>query len=348
MNLKSRIMEKNNFLKSVLGLITAVFLSTILFSLFFVHSVKAAGLYFNPSTGNFYKNENFNVGVFVNAEQAANAVHGIISFPTEYLEAVSVKSNSNSIIDLWVRKPSFSNSGNFGNVNFEGVVLNPGFTGSNGKILEIVFRVKKEGLAEMNFIESSILANDGLGTNILSSNGKTSFSLLPSRFAPETAQPTENLQFMEQRISEVEQQVKAVEAIKTETGFLSFWFVLPKFIRGLIIVFVGLAALLLSIVVLGFIIIVLTWLWSFAWRRRKKIERRVEAIPHKASLFAKRIARDVKFAERELEGDIKYGVRQIKKDFIEAETNKSFKKTLKDYWKSLVRIFRRFTTKNIP
>lgn len=312
-------------------------------SLALASSASAAGLFFNPSRGNFYKNENFSVNVFVNAEQAINAVQGTVSFPTEYLEAVSVKSNGNSIIDLWVRKPSFSNAGDFGNVNFEGVVLNPGFTGSDGRILEVVFRVKKEGLAEINFSESAVLANNGLGTNVLTSNGKAAFSLLPPRFAPETP-ASENLQMVEDRITNVEQQIKTV---REDTGVLSFWFVLPKVLRWLILIFVGLTALLLSIVILGFIVIVLTWLWSYIWRRRKKIEHKVEAMPHKADVLLKKVFKFLKLSEKEVKGDVKYGFRLFKRDFIEAETNRSFKRTLKDYWQSIVKIYKRFITKNV-
>ena len=108
--------------------------------------------------------ENFTVAVLVNSDQSINAVSGVLDFPTEYLQVVSLN-KTNSIINLWVQNPSFSNTGDRGDVRFEGIKLNPGFVGSGGQIIDIVFRVKKIGSAEVYFTESSILANDGLGSN---------------------------------------------------------------------------------------------------------------------------------------------------------------------------------------
>jgi len=280
-----------------------------------IRGVSAADFYFFPSKGTFYKNENFSVGIYVNSEKNINAVQGIVFFPTEYFEAVSVKSNSNSIIDLWVRKPSFSNAGPYGNIQFEGVVLNPGFTGVEGRIMEIVFRIKNEGLAELNFSESAILANDGLGTNVLTSNGKAAFSFLPPRFAPETP-PSENLKAAEERIKEVEQKISTIEKEK-ETGVLRFWYILPEFLRSIILVFVGLAAILLSLVALGFIIVTSIWLWNFMWQRRRKIERKIELLPEKLRRFFRKAERAAVSAKEELTGDLRYGVQQIKKEVLE-------------------------------
>ena len=324
-----------------------IFLASIGFILAFIgglNAAEAAGLYFSPSKGTFYKNENFSVDVLVSSEEAINAIQGVVSFPTEYFEAVSVKSNTNSIIDLWVRKPSFSNAGPHGNVQFEGVVLNPGFVGSSGKVTEIVFRVKNEGLAGLDFSESAILANDGLGTNVLTSNGRANFSLLLPRFAPETPAPaSENLKAVEERIKEMEEQIKTV---REETSVLGFWFALPKFLRRLILVFIGLAAVLPALVVLGFIIIVSIWLWNYIWRRRHRIEHKIEFLPWKIRRFFKKAERATVSAEQELAGDLRYGVRQIKKEVLEAEHSRSLKKTLRDYWRSIIRIIKRFGENN--
>ncbi|GAI09678.1 unnamed protein product, partial [marine sediment metagenome] len=108
------------------------------------------------------------------ADQAMNAASGVVSFPQDKLE-VSSLSKSGSIFALWVQEPSFSNSA--GTINFEGIVLNPGFTGTAGKIITTNFRVKAAGLANINFSSGSVLANDGKGTNILTSLGSAQFSL---------------------------------------------------------------------------------------------------------------------------------------------------------------------------
>jgi len=136
---------------------------------------EAATLYFSPSSGAYTVGGTLSVNVYVSsADQAMNAASGVISFSQDKLEVASL-SKSGSIITLWVQEPTFLNSA--GTVNFEGIVLNPGFTGVAGKIITTNFRVKAAGLANLNFSSGSVLANDGKGTNILTSLGNAQFSL---------------------------------------------------------------------------------------------------------------------------------------------------------------------------
>ncbi|OGH81194.1 MAG: hypothetical protein A3F93_04005 [Candidatus Magasanikbacteria bacterium RIFCSPLOWO2_12_FULL_34_7] len=152
-----------------------IFLFSIIVNASFWGTVKATTLYFSPSVGSYDSNNIFSVGVYVsNPNESMNAVSALITFPKEVLEVASV-SKSNSIINLWVREPSFSNSKGF--VNLEGIVLNPGFTGASGKLLTINFKVKTAGLANVLFSEASVLANDGQGTNILTSLNNANFYL---------------------------------------------------------------------------------------------------------------------------------------------------------------------------
>src|SRR3989338_5300398 len=135
----------------------------------------AASLYFSPSSGTHAVGTSFTVSVYVSsADQAMNAASGIITFPQDKLE-VTALSKTGSIFGLWVQEPSFSNSA--GTINFEGIALNPGFTGASGKLITVSFRVKAAGTAILNFSSGSVLANDGQGTNILSSLGNAQFSL---------------------------------------------------------------------------------------------------------------------------------------------------------------------------
>ncbi len=155
--------------------IKTVFLLSILCFLFSAFFAQAASLYFSPSSGSYATGEQFLAVVYVSsADQAMNAASGVISFPQDKLEVVSL-SKSASIFSLWVQEPSFSN--NAGAINFEGIVLNPGFTGSGAKIITINFKVRAAGNAPLNFVSGSVLANDGKGTNILASLGSAQFSL---------------------------------------------------------------------------------------------------------------------------------------------------------------------------
>jgi len=145
------------------------------FLLLVAPSANAASLYFSPSSGSYTVGQNFSTSIYVSsAEQAMNAASGVITFPQDKLEAISL-SKSGSIFSLWVQEPSFSNSA--GTINFEGIALNPGFTGASGKLITVNFRVKAAGVAMLNFSSGSVLANDGKGTNILASLGNAQFSL---------------------------------------------------------------------------------------------------------------------------------------------------------------------------
>jgi len=145
---------------------------------------------FSPSAGSYEVGSIFSVGIFLSSvDQATNAVSGTVTFPEDKLEVVSL-SKSGSIISLWVLEPSFSN--NAGTVDFEAIVLNPGFTGSAGRIITINFRVRSSGDANVGFSAGVALANDGVGTSILESLGNANFSLAeavePGAITPEPAE----------------------------------------------------------------------------------------------------------------------------------------------------------------
>lgn len=141
--------------------------ATVSSALFFVLPVFAFGatLSITPLSSSIRVGETLTVNVVVSSPgQAINAAAGAVSFPTDKLEVVSL-SRSGSILTLWVQEPSFSNAA--GTISFEGVVPNPGFSGSSGKIVTITFRSKSAGSANVSFSSPSILANDGEGTEIL-------------------------------------------------------------------------------------------------------------------------------------------------------------------------------------
>ena len=145
------------------------------FSVFGLSGAQAATLYFSPSSGTRTTGAIFPVHIYTSsANQAMNAASGTVSFSRDTLEVASL-SKTGSIFTLWVQEPSFAN--NTGTVNFEGIVLNPGFTGTAGRILTINFRVKAVGSASLSFSSGSVLANDGQGTNILANSGNASFRL---------------------------------------------------------------------------------------------------------------------------------------------------------------------------
>ena len=149
--------------------------------------VQAADLSISPASGSFTVGQNFSMSVYVAApSETINAISGVVTFPSNKVEAVSI-SKSGSIISLWVQEPIFSNSS--GTFNFEGIVLNPGFSGNKGKIMTVTFRAKSSGTASVVFSSGSVLSNDGLGTNVLRNMTGASYVLTTSAETPETPEP---------------------------------------------------------------------------------------------------------------------------------------------------------------
>lgn len=159
--------EKNNSAELRKFFRNAIIFSFSFLFLFAGIKARAATLYLSPSSGSYEIGKTFSAVVFVSsADKAMNAASGVLAYPADKLEVTSI-SKSGSIFSLWAQEPSFGS----GNVTFEGIVLNPGFKGSAGKIITINFKAKASGSAAINFSSGSVLANDGNGTNILTSFG---------------------------------------------------------------------------------------------------------------------------------------------------------------------------------
>lgn len=106
--------------------------------------------------------ESFSVTVSVaSSAQAINAVSGVIQIGGS--ASINSINKQGSIIDFWTTEPV-----TVGNqVRFEGIVLNPGYQGQGGKLFTLTFSARKEGLITLSFSDGAILANDGLGSNII-------------------------------------------------------------------------------------------------------------------------------------------------------------------------------------
>lgn len=102
----------------------------------------------------------------VSTKEHVNAVGGTINFSPEILNVASI-SRVTSLVDLWVEEPSYSNS--TGTLRFSGGFL--GTKGQNplqGTIITVNFSVRKEGKTSLTLKDGQILANDGVGTNVIS------------------------------------------------------------------------------------------------------------------------------------------------------------------------------------
>ena len=149
-----------------------------------IASAKSESLFFSTPPPQVQEGDRLTIDIKVKSpDQPINAVSGIISFPSDLVRVVSF-SKDKSIINLWIGEPR--ESGN--RIVFEGVILNPGFRGSNGIIFSVTLEAKRSGTVPLNFTEGAVLANDGLGTNVLATLPGTSFKILsaPSYFEDKT------------------------------------------------------------------------------------------------------------------------------------------------------------------
>lgn len=150
-------------------------------------SVVASTLSLSPSSNSIVQGQTVSVSVFVTStNEAINAASGVVSFSSGVLEVVSI-SKASSVATLWVQEPSYSNAS--GNISFEGVVLNPGFIGSAGRVITIVFRGKSPGTANLLFSSSSVLANDGQGTETLRGASGTTITVTGATPVPVVQPP---------------------------------------------------------------------------------------------------------------------------------------------------------------
>lgn len=153
-------------------------LKTFLFSLVFLISSSfayAANIVLQPSSGSYSAGSTFSVNVSISGNtDPINGVSANITFSNDTLELTSI-SKTGSIMTMWAQEPTFSNGS--GQASFEGVIFNPGFNGSQGKVVALNFRAKKSGTGTVTLTGGSVLANDGNATNVLGTLGSATFNI---------------------------------------------------------------------------------------------------------------------------------------------------------------------------
>ncbi len=155
---------------------------TSLALLMFPLSSMAATMSLSPSTGVYSAGATFTVRVLVNtAGKPVNAAEGTLKFNPQELSVVSVD-RSGSIFNLWVAEPTFSNSA--GTISFSGG-LPSGYTGAAGNIFNVTFRTKGAGSPRVSMTGGSVLANDGMGTNVLTGMSGGSYTVSAVSDTPE-------------------------------------------------------------------------------------------------------------------------------------------------------------------
>lgn len=141
----------------------------------FAQTAGSAALSIAPATGSYAVGQTFTVSVNVNSGGGVgvNAADGKITFDPTALAAQSV-SKDNSVFNLWVADPSFSNTD--GSVSFSGG-SNTAYTGAAGDVFDVTFKALKAGSTTLTFASADALAADGQGTNVLGSQNGATFTI---------------------------------------------------------------------------------------------------------------------------------------------------------------------------
>jgi hypothetical protein len=143
---------------------------------------SAAELQFSPSTASFDVGQTFNVRAEVKPDgDSVNAVETEINFDAEKLTVVSV-SKDGSAFSLWTTEPTYSNTA--GTITFGGGSPTP--FSDTSTLLTITFRGKAPGAAEVDYNGGSVLAADGLGTDVLTGSRLSTYTI---NEAPEVEAP---------------------------------------------------------------------------------------------------------------------------------------------------------------
>jgi len=178
----------NSFLKKIinLSLLSVLFFGAL--SLPKIAKAAGASLYLAPGAGTYVVGGTFSVSIKLNTGgEPANAAQGTISFDNKKL-AVTGISKGGSIFSLWTTEPSFNNSA--GTISFGGGIPHPGYTGTAGQVFRISFKTKAVGVATVRFSSGAVLANDGKGTNILTSMGSGSYTVSAKVNTPPANKPS--------------------------------------------------------------------------------------------------------------------------------------------------------------
>jgi hypothetical protein len=182
--------KNKNFIKyTVIGFFVLYFLLNTNIS-------HAATIGFSPSSGYYTVGDTIRTNIVVGSNTSINAVSARVSFPRDLLTLSSI-SKTGSIISLWAQEPTFSND--TGTANLEGVILN-GYSGASGGIVTLIFKAKGEGQAELKFLNASILANDGNGTEVYSTKGNSILTIAKGNSIPKVITPKKDEEKVETKI----------------------------------------------------------------------------------------------------------------------------------------------------
>lgn len=155
--------------------------------LFAVPSAHAAEVVVSPGTGSYTVGQNFTVTLQVNPlGKSVNAVEAKLAFDATKFSVVSV-SKTGSVFSLWTTEPTFSNTA--GTIDFGGGSPTP--FSNRSTLLSVTLKALSEGSGALTVSSASVLAADGLGTNVFTKGVPGTFTLGKAATSEPTPPPEE-------------------------------------------------------------------------------------------------------------------------------------------------------------
>lgn len=178
---------------STYALACVVFLCALAAVVLMAPRAYAAETLVSPATGTYTKGQTFTATMRVNPQgKNVNAVEATLTFDTSKLQVVSV-SKTGSVFSLWTTEPTFSNTQ--GTIQFGGGSPTP--FSAQSILVVVTFRANGEGDANVDWKTTSVLAADGLGTDVFTGSVKGMYTIGAGTATPppETSadQPVEEL-----------------------------------------------------------------------------------------------------------------------------------------------------------
>lgn len=133
-------------------------------------------LVLSPSTASYKVGQTFTVRAMVSSKLIdINAAEALIAYDSNKLSVLDV-SKANSLLHVWTIMPT--NNSSRAEVTFGGGVAK-GYTGYANELISITFLAISPGIAQVSFKSGSVLASDGLGTDVLSQMNGGLYTIVP-------------------------------------------------------------------------------------------------------------------------------------------------------------------------
>ncbi len=116
----------------------------------------------SPATGAYGLGKTFTVQIVIESTKEFGSGGGKLSYDKELLSVQGLSKN-NSAFSLWPEEPATDSTA--GTISFAGGKTPPAISGKKN-ILSITFKALKEGVAKVSFVEGTVLAADGKGTEL--------------------------------------------------------------------------------------------------------------------------------------------------------------------------------------